>query len=213
MNCPKCNAPNPEGSRFCSTCGGPMESVDTGNALFKEKPVQPVYPPYNGQAQTAPDTAPNPYAANDPGAPVSPQPNPYAQPGAPDPTAYGSYTNYSQGPGMYPARGDRSKDWAAITGLVLGLLCLPCCFFPVYAVLFNFPIFLCALPPVLAIVFSIIGIKSTKKGLAIAGLICAVLSLLATIFMMLYAYADPQSIHDIFNQALRDAGLDPNDLF
>lgn len=68
-------------------------------------------------------------------------------------------------------RGDQSKNWMAIVAAVLGgvnLLswCLPICGFPL---------------AIAGMVFGILGIKSSLKGLSIAGLIVSGFALLLTL--------------------------------
>jgi hypothetical protein len=61
----------------------------------------------------------------------------------------------------------------AVASLVLGILSVPCaCAFVGF--LFGVP----------AIIFGILGIKSSKRGFAVAGVICGVAGLLLTIFMI-----------------------------
>jgi hypothetical protein len=79
------------------------------------------------------------------------------------------------------AGGDPSKDWMAIVSLVLGILnlCSICSFFlpPVCC--------LTILPTIGAIVFGILGMKSTKRTLAIVGLVLGGLGLLMQIIASL----------------------------
>ena len=168
MNCPKCQSPNADDALFCSNCGAPIE-----------QPAAPVndLPVYG--ADTAPAQPQQP-AAN----PYSSMPvygagqNPYAQTPQPNQT-YGAAPNYSNytPAGYYgaPKPGEQSKDWAAITALVCGILSIPCCLAYGAGVLVA----------IAAVVFGIIGIKSTKKGMAIAGLICGVVGLLFGIIMII----------------------------
>ena len=75
-----------------------------------------------------------------------------------------------------PASGDPSKDWMAIVSLVAGILGL-CAWL----------LWFCGLPiAIVAIVFGILGMKSTKRTLAIVGLalggLCIILSIVGVIF-------------------------------
>lgn len=180
MNCSRCGAHNPDGSLFCSSCGGPIEEPQADNALFKDKPKKDAYqmPPagYGGQQ----NGAQGPY--------YNPQ-----QPGVPN---YGGYGGYTPGPGIQPQRGDPGKNWAAILGLVLGILSVACCFGSVYAVIFRIPTVVVILLLFPGIIFSIIGLKSAKKGLAIAGLVCSVIGLglnALLLFTMLTEMKNPNS--------------------
>ena len=81
------------------------------------------------------------------------------------------------------ASGDPSKDWMAIVSLVLGILnlCSICTFFIPFA---------CCLTILLtigAIVFGILGMKSTKRTLAIVGLVLGGLGLLIQIIGIIVA--------------------------
>jgi hypothetical protein len=75
------------------------------------------------------------------------------------------------------AGGDPSKDWMAIASLVLGILnlCSICSFF------IPFACCLTILITIGAIVFGILGMKSTKRTLAIVGLALGGLGLLMQI--------------------------------
>lgn len=223
MNCPKCNALNPDDALFCSSCGGTMETpVTEENVLFKEKPSKNAYPtpPTYGAPQQNPYAQQNPYSQpqQDPYA-QQPQQNPYAQqpqpnPGMPpyqpnpnqpyDPTAYGSYNNYTQGPGTPQKPGDRSKDWAAITGLILGILSIPCCFCTIYTIMFNIPFFVNVIVLLPGIIFSIIGLKSTKKGLAIAGLVCGCIGLLINTYFAIFMIAEMSNPNSEISQLVQE---------
>ena len=70
-----------------------------------------------------------------------------------------------------PKSGDPSKDWMAIVSLVCGILSLcgwllPLCGFPL---------------TIAAVVFGILGLKSTKRTLAIVGLAAGGLAFLLTV--------------------------------
>ena len=169
MNCPKCQAPNADDALFCSNCGAPMEQpAAPTNDL-------PVYGADNAASQPA--AQPQQPAAN----PYSSMPvygagqSLYAPNGG---SAAPSYNSTAYTPGGYyavPKPGDAGKDWAAITALVCGILSIPCCLAYGAGTIIG----------IAAIVFGIIGIKSTKKGMAIAGLICGVLGLLFGVFMLI----------------------------
>ena len=81
-------------------------------------------------------------------------------------------------PSSAPASGDPSKDWMAIVSLVAGILALCTAFIPI----------ICCVAPILAIagvVLGILGLKSTKRVLAIVGLALGGLALLAQVIILL----------------------------
>lgn len=88
---------------------------------------------------------------------------------------YTPYPNcpYSYNP--YPKKpGDPSKNWAAITSLVCGILAFIFCYFSYFD-------FILAIP---AIVFGAIGLKSTKRGLSIAGFVCGIVGTVISMFFL-----------------------------
>ncbi len=171
MNCPKCQSPNAEDALFCSNCGAPLEKpAEPANDL-------PVYGADTAQPSEQPAAPQQPNQTN----PYSSMPvygagqNPYTQGQTGQNYTAPAYQPYTPG-GYYaaPPTGDRSKDWAAITALVCGILSIPCC--------------MCygagGIIGLAAIVFGIIGLKSSKKGMSIAGLICGVIGFLFGIYML-----------------------------
>ena len=83
-------------------------------------------------------------------------------------------------PSSSPASGDPSKDWMAIVSLIAGILGLCTGFIP----------FVCCVSPILiiaAIVLGILGLKSTKRVLAIVGLALGGLAILIqAIILIIY---------------------------
>ena len=75
-----------------------------------------------------------------------------------------------------PNDGDASKDWMAIVSLVSGILSLCTAFIPIVCCVA--PIFTIA-----AVVLGILGLKSTKKTLAIIGIVIGGLGIIAQIIM------------------------------
>lgn len=188
--------PTPVASSFAQPSAA---GTDPASAMT---PPQDTAGAVSGGTQT-PTSAASPYAP-----PAAATYTPYSPATAPDPSAaYGGYGSYTPGPGFPPVKkGDRKKDWAAITGLILGILSIGCCLFPVWFVFFDIPFWTPILFTLPGIALSIIGIKSTKKGLSIAGLCCAALGFLITLYMVLYIAADPQYIKDLYEQALQEVG-------
>ena len=78
--------------------------------------------------------------------------------------------------------GDPSKDWMAIVALVTGILALCTSFIPI----------VCCVAPLLAvaaIVFGILGLKSTKRTLALVGLILGGVGILAQVIITVIGFA------------------------
>lgn len=91
------------------------------------------------------------------------------------PSPYGTYAyHYSPAP-----TGDKSKDWAAITAFVTGILSIILCLTSYY----NFLLSLAA------IIFGAIGLKSNQRGLSMAGLICGILGIVLTIIFIVMIFA------------------------
>ena len=81
------------------------------------------------------------------------------------------------------AQENAGRSTCAILGFIISLIGLPSC---LCTTLFGTPIVLFSLLiPVFAIIFSALGIKSKKKGFAVAGLIISILNLLAVIIVIL----------------------------
>lgn len=81
-------------------------------------------------------------------------------------------------PSSAPASGDTSKDWMAIVSLVASILALCTSFIPI----------ICCAAPILAIggvVLGILGLKSSKRTLAIIGLALGGVALLAQVIILL----------------------------
>mgnify|MGYP001545328760 FL=1 len=81
-------------------------------------------------------------------------------------------------PTSSPVNGDPSKDWMAIVSLVASILALCTSFIPL----------LCCASPILAIggiVLGILGLKSSKRVLAIVGLALGGVALLVQVIIMI----------------------------
>jgi hypothetical protein len=105
------------------------------------------------------------------------------QAGAP-PTLQPIYAPGQTAP-VYAAAAPQAKDRSsmAVASLVLGILSIPCCV-----------VYIGGLFGLLAIVFGCLGIKSSKRGMAIAGFICGVAGVLLLVFVFvigLAALSDP----------------------
>jgi len=71
------------------------------------------------------------------------------------------------------------EAFMAIAALVLGILGLVCFFFPPLAIV-------CA---VLAIIFGALGLKSERRGMAIAGLVMGVIAIAGGVLMLIFSVA------------------------
>jgi len=163
MICPSCNASNLEGAQFCTGCGA---TLPTYSAPEVSQPV-PEAPP-----------VPPTYAA--PPAPTYQAPPNYAAP----PSYNQAYTPYPVAPAA--GGGSGSKDWAAIASLVLGIVSIPCCCLSV--MYFWIGIFISLAAGILGVVFGVMGMKSNKKGMAIAGLVCGIFGLIFSLSAFIFQY-------------------------
>lgn len=77
---------------------------------------------------------------------------------------------YAQPAPRYKPPGNPERNWAAITGMVCGIASILC------SVSLFGGLFLAAA----AIPFSVMGLKSAYKGMAIAGLVCGIVGLTIT---------------------------------
>lgn len=87
--------------------------------------------------------------------------------------------------------GDASKDWMAIVSLVSGILSLCTAFIPL----------VCCVAPIFsiaAVVLGILGLKSTKKTLAIIGIVIGGLGVIAQIIMSIIGFVSGVGASDGF---------------
>jgi hypothetical protein len=85
-----------------------------------------------------------------------------------------------------PYMGDPSKNWAAIVGLVLGIISVPACCVPMSfstITMVTVVMIVCLLIGVAAIVLSVVGMRSAMRGMAIGGLVCGIVG---TTFMFIF---------------------------
>jgi hypothetical protein len=69
----------------------------------------------------------------------------------------------------------KDRSGMSVASLILGIISIPCCVTVYVGALFG----------VLAIIFGALGIKSSKRGMAVAGIICGVVGLLLFAFMLI----------------------------
>lgn len=161
MFCESCGSFIPDGQSFCSNCG----TAAPQPIQQAQQPVQPAPQPAAQPVQAVPVTPQPAYQE-----PVYQQPV-YVQPVAVTATAAAAATA-------------RRKNGMATAGMILGILAVCFCWIPAVNIVLT------PLLGLLGLIFSIVGIakkNSGGKGKAIAGL---VLSVLATVFVILfYVYA------------------------
>ena len=194
----------PEGSAYQGDPAGeaPFDPYRFGKP---EHPIPAEYAPPGYTGPTIPSTPASPYGsptanpfANPPGTPYGPPP-PYGH-GAPPPYGYGApppppYHGYPPPP---------TGNGKAVAGLVFGILSI---------VLFVFSVF-DGIFVILGLVFSIIALNEAKagrggRGLALAGLVCAIIGgLLAALMTVLLVRVanhcgDLQDNRDQFQTCIR----------
>lgn len=183
MLCSKCSHNNEDGALYCVNCSAPLG----------EEPL-----PFDGTSQDPHQFTPgastpayqqplNPYATPDAPAPAYQQPqNPYATPGAPQqwnatPVYNGQPGGYTPPYNTYPAyplQGDPGKDWMSISGMVTGILSIPCCFTTFGGIVMG----------AVGLTLSILGLKSAKRSMSIAGIVCAAVGILASLGMIILSF-------------------------
>jgi hypothetical protein len=135
-------------------------------------PAQPAQP----QAQqpmpsTIGSAAPNPYAEGQPAIPSQPMSQPIYAPGQ-DTSPY------------VAVEPTKDRKGFAVASLVLGIVSLPCVCLAWVSVL----------PGLLAVIFGALGIKSSRRGMAIAGLIIGALGIIAGIALTIFALSYLQEL-------------------
>ena len=173
--CPFCSTQNPDESVFCLSCGQNMnipQAQFTPEAPVYQQPQPVVQPPQQAPVGSfAPPQAP--------ASGFTPPPQPYAPPSyQSQPTGYAPAAAPVQAK-QAPKVGDASKNWAAVLGMILGILSLVLC-----CVIYVAPIFALA-----GLIFSIMGKKSQKKGMAVAGMITSILGLVVGIIYIIIVAA------------------------
>ena len=190
-NCPYCFAQNPDDSIFCLSCGQNMSTAQAPqapqvaqdpNIYSQPQQVPPAYAPPQQPVQGGFTPPPQPYA---PPAYQAPQQYPAPVPAGPKPAKVGN----------------ASKNWAGVMGMILGILSLVLCCIP----------YLSPFLGVGGLIFSIMGLKSQKKGMAVAGLITSIIgTIIALIYVIIlvFALSMPSWLEDIpgfsysFNESL-----------
>lgn len=166
---------------ICNKCGSnepdyALYCSKCGSRLESEAPVIPYAAPDDGSAgQARHESAP----PTDSQSPYTGGQSPYA--GGGDYRAYGS-----------PAS---SGGWKGTVAMICGIASLPGCFTCWGGVLLG----------VAAIVFGILGLKTDKRGYAIAGIVCGAvgalmsLALIGLFLGMVNVYDKTDGFNDIFN--------------
>ena len=162
--CPNCGAQLPDGTKFCVNCGQKLVTEQPAPQPVNQQPEQqPVQQPVQ---QTVP-----PYQVKDP----------YYQDNMNQqvpPVIYG---------GAQQAPVQTGTNGMAVGSLICGLLALFSSFF----VCFLIPAFIALICGILGILFAAVSRKKTPTGkmpgMAIAGLVCAILGLItAVIYFILF---------------------------
>lgn len=177
-SCPFCFAQNPDDSVFCLSCGQNMSIAPT--PVAQEAPVyqQPQQAPTGGYVPPQPQQQVPPSG-------FVPPPQPYAPP-----TYQATPTYAAPGAVKPPKAGDAAKNWAGVLGMILGILSLVLCCVPY-------------ITPFLGIgglIFSFMGMKSQRKGMAVAGLITSIIgTIIAIIYviMLIFALSMPSWLEEI----------------
>lgn len=185
MNCPRCYYDNADNALFCANCGAKLDpySLNPPAPNAQNNSELPLYGSIlTPKTEQEPFTVPTPPeqpqqqpAHNFPtyGTPAPKSNAPYVGSSYPAPNAYSGQT-FDGSYGNQPVRREgQSRDWAAITAFVCGILSLPCCI----SVAFG------AILAVAAIVFGILGLKSNRKPMAIVGLCFGVVGLICSVIM------------------------------
>ena len=81
--------------------------------------------------------------------------------------------------------GDKERNWMAPSGLVCGIASIPCLMSPVAALLIGLT----------GIILSIKAMKSQRRGLSIAGIVCSCLGLAGALLCFIAIIADPEFIN------------------
>lgn len=165
MNCPNCNNIIPDDSIFCPECGLQQRDIPpVSEAPAFDRAVS------ESEAHVFNETAPtseSPDLGNIPKeAPIfdAPATAPYGAPAkAP------SFVPYTAPIPTVKKEADVSKDGFAVSSLVIGILSL-------FGGGISFAI--------ASLVFGIIGTKSTKKGVSVAGIVISAIAILLTILMV-----------------------------
>lgn len=208
MLCPKCSFDNPENALFCSKCGSALGA----------KPAQDGYAPYGANstdAYTAPSgdkpeegKEPEVKATSDGYMPYSPSADGgyNTLPTSSDNTyentqSSGAYTaGYSTpqyGAQYSPlATGDASKDSLAVVGFVFAIISAVCCCLTGLNIIAG----------IIGIIFGALGLKSQKRGLAIAAIIIGAAGVLFAIFaIILFVYSGGvEAYNEIIEELLRE---------
>jgi hypothetical protein len=199
MICPVCFTKHDENLNFCTVCGACLVSGDSepepespsyADPAFPETvpptPVFSVSPAFPEPAAAASSVSPFPAS---PGFPDQPSPAPVfsASPAFPESAQYGAgqyppqsaYPVYANSAQLGATNtGDPDKNWASVSSMVCGISAIPLILLPFAGIFLA----------IAAIIFSIIGFKSRRRGMAIAGIICGSIGMLISIIVIAIYY-------------------------
>lgn len=212
--CDSCGMTLEEKASFCPTCGARMrieEDVTADTAIPQAEPMNaaPEQPPVNDSANPALDAAMNNSSFPDGNGNIPPVP----------PAGIPPYNDSSNNMGIppvppsdpynfapQPQQPKSGKDTMALIGMILGIV----------AIVFSCLNFLDLPFAIAGLVLSILGIKSVRrKGMAIAGLVCSALAVVACIAIICTAFSEIKNgeneFYDAFMQGFEEGLRDELD--
>lgn len=174
--CSKCGAPLEPDARFCNICGTDVKAAPDSSAQPEqagEAPQEEQPAAYEGSDAAAQPQAGYSYQQNQ-----QPQAGYYYQQNGQQPPQQGYY----QQPGP---NGKEPNGWAPVTALICGILSVTIC---------------CAsfIPAVLGLVFGILGLKTSKRTMAIWGIVLGSIGILLSILYIIFILPNMDSIMQRF---------------
>ncbi len=220
MNCPNCNNIIPDDSIFCPECGLQQRDITPPPKApdYDRSASEPEAPAFNETAQISeeaelgaiPKEVPTfdaPAAASYPTSPseavftatATPAPEKTAERASFTPSGASvnvpAFNPYAAPVPTAKKEADSSKDGFAVSSLVIGIISL---------IPFGGSIAFA----IASLVFGIIGTKSTKKGVSIAGIVLSAIAILFTILMaVLFVFVLISAItetHGAFDEFVRE---------
>ena len=196
MQCNNCNQELVDGSEFCGNCGAkiintqpqnqypnPQQPNPNNNQISYNSPsnyngVPPITPAQAPQQQSATN---NQYSQPQPVATPTPMPQPAYGPPTPAQIAQPmmATSTFSQAPAGAYAVPKTVSNGFSIASLILGIISI-----------MSFLLFFISIPlAILAIIFGIIGITKGSKAMAIAGIVTAVIGIIATVLILFMGFS------------------------